>query len=117
MSWKSEEHVLAGPFAEILRKACSEVQAIERRNDGPFASRGRMGQKLPRLGPDTNVWFTTSRQKWEHRYADRFAVTHRTAQRHFSLVLSQPTIPVVIADRISALCGLPFAYVEAMATA
>ena len=58
---------------------------------------------------------TTSRRLWALRYAERYGCTERTADRHFALALSQPSIPVCIADRIAALVGIPLSYIEATA--
>jgi hypothetical protein len=108
--WTSEEHVLAGPFRTILERACAELTEV------PFP----LWQQRPTLAlrsraSDTSTMLTTSRRLWSRRYAERYGCTERTADRHFSLVLSQPSIPVYIADRIAALVGVPMAYVEATA--
>ena len=102
-SWGECEHVLAGPFADLLRKACAEEIEVR-------ASHAALTRHFER-SPGYVV--TTSRAKYERRYAERYGVTTRTAKRHFKLTLTQPTIPVVIADRVAALVGVPLAYVEA----
>jgi hypothetical protein len=103
--WAKEEHVLAGPVADLLRKACAEEQEI------PNGNRPRTRHFDHEKG---GLQVTTSRIVWELRYAERFGVSHRTAIRHFSLVFSQPSVPVVVADRITALLGVPLAYIEAV---
>lgn len=91
--WLAEEHVLAGPVADLLRKACNELRDT-------------------REGAITQVG--TSRNVLEKRYAERYLVTQRTAMRHFSLIFSQASVPVYIADRVAAMLGVPLAYIEAV---
>lgn len=99
-----------GPFRSILERACAELTEVEFplwEQRPTLALRSRAGT--------TTTALMTSRRLWSRRYAERYACTERTADRHFSLVLSQPTIPVYIADRIAALLGEPMAYIEATA--
>ncbi|HXJ63541.1 MAG TPA: hypothetical protein VNN79_07285 [Actinomycetota bacterium] len=103
--WHDLEHVLAGPFRDLLRKACDEERLVSN-NAIPVLSHfdhAKNGYQV-----------VTSGELWADRYAERFNVSLRTAQRHFSLVLNQPSIPVVLADRVSALLGVPMAYLEAV---
>jgi len=108
--WVNDEHVLAGPFAEILRSAFAELTDHET----PLWQQ-RPTLSLRNRGGDMATIHTTSRRLWALRYAERYNCTERTADRHFVLALSQPTISVCIADRIAALVGVPLAYIEATA--
>lgn len=107
--WEDTEQVLAGPFADLLRRACAEVSEYE---VPLWAANDTLALRNRGCNEATTV-ACTSRRLWARRYAERYGTTERTAERHFSLVLKQPTISVFIADRIAALLGEPSAFIEA----
>lgn len=110
--WEDTEQVLAGPFADLLRSACDKLTEYEVPVWAPRDA-GHDALSLRNRSSDMTTVPTTSRRLWTRRYAERYDCTERTAERHFSLVLKQPTISVFIADRIAALLGEPSAFVEA----